>query len=59
VNGLETRADDLHDFMLTTANQLGQRGSHAFLVVSNQDAHTVMAETRTTGAKDTKENEIR
>jgi hypothetical protein len=59
VDRFETRAHNLHDFMLTAANQLCQRGSHALLVVSNQDTHTAMAETRTAGAKDTKKNEIR
>ena len=44
VDSFETRAHNLHDFMLTAANQLGQRGPHAFLVVSNQDAHTAIAE---------------
>ena len=44
VDRLEARADDLHDFMLTAANQLCQRGAYALLVVSNQDAHTAIAE---------------
>jgi hypothetical protein len=30
--------------MLAKTNELGQRGSHTFLVVRNQDAHTAVAE---------------
>jgi hypothetical protein len=44
VDRLQARADDLHHFMLAKANQLGQRGPDAFLVVRNQDAHTAVAE---------------
>ena len=44
VNGVQARADNLHHFMLAKTNKLGQRRSHAFLVVCNQDAHTAVAE---------------
>lgn len=44
VDGLQSRADNLHHLMLAEANKPGQRRPDAFLVVRNQDAHTAIAE---------------
>src|SRR5438105_8358112 len=42
LNGLQAGADDLNNLVFAKANQLGQRGSHTFLIVRNQDAHTAI-----------------
>ena len=44
MDGFQARADNLDHLMLAKTNKLRQRGSDAFLVVSNQDAHTAVAE---------------
>ncbi len=40
-DGFNARWDNRHNFVLTMANQIGQRVSDSFLILGNQDTHVL------------------
>src|SRR6059036_3330941 len=39
LNGLQARTDYAHDLVVAATNKVRQRGSHASLIISDQDPH--------------------